>query len=467
MTWDAPIDKAPSGAPEPWLTNERILSEWNRHVSKRGAKTTQRNHRVYVAAFARMFTELLTALEREDIEAFVARIGTKCSRLLMGDAPVCRVGLDVSRCPLLREGVPFESCPRYQPLDPVAVWAYICCVNRFYEWLVEEGRIARNPALPVMRDFASRHSALFDERRRKPRRRSLSKAEVRALIHGSPIAHSIAYLLMAKCYLRIHEVLKLRLDPAFCNLDEGWMDIPADWERGDKRKGNRRIILDAEALLWLRRYLEWRSHHVQRDHDGAELWDHLLISSTGAPWGKDAPHNLNTALQKNAVRLGLMTGEETERSQRINTHCFRAAATTASRARGIGHADLLLLRGDLAPGPLNATTTTCPGYPELSPPSGPSSTCDCLARHRRNSRPTNWLAARPSRPNATRRATMPFRSSAPCSCRYIRTCFAMGDRGRPGVFLGWAGVAFTRLSSRATVWTAAARGTPWASRNAM
>ena len=68
MTWDAPIDKAPSGDPEPWLTNERILSEWNRHVSKRGAKTTQRNHRVYVAAFARMFTELLTALEREDID---------------------------------------------------------------------------------------------------------------------------------------------------------------------------------------------------------------------------------------------------------------------------------------------------------------------------------------------------------------------------------------------------------------
>lgn len=350
MSWGAPIDKAPDREPEPWLTNERILAEWDRHVSKRGAKTTQRNHRVYVAAFARMFTELLTTLGREDIEAFVERIEKKCSKLLFGNAPICRVGCDVSRCPLLREDVSFESCHRYQALDPVAVWSYICCVNRFYEWLVEEGRIARNPALPVMRDFASRHSALFDERRRKPRRRSLSKDDVRTLVRGSPIHHAIAYLLMAKCFLRIHEVLKLRLDPAFCNLNQGWMDIPVDWERGDKRKGNRRIILDAEARFWVRRYLEWRSHHVQRDEDGNEVWDHLLISSTGAPWGKDAPHNLNTALQANAIRLNLMTGKETERSERINTHCFRAHATTTARANGIGHADLLLLRGDLAPG---------------------------------------------------------------------------------------------------------------------
>lgn len=46
------------------------------------------------------------------------------------------------------------------------MWSYVCAVNRFYEWLLEDGRITHNPCLPVMRDYASRHSGFFDERRR-------------------------------------------------------------------------------------------------------------------------------------------------------------------------------------------------------------------------------------------------------------------------------------------------------------
>jgi len=89
MSWNAKLAKAPSKTLEQWATNQRLQVEWEAHVARRGAKNTQRNHRVYVAAFLRSFDALATTLEREDIEAFVSRIGTKCAKLINGAAPSC------------------------------------------------------------------------------------------------------------------------------------------------------------------------------------------------------------------------------------------------------------------------------------------------------------------------------------------------------------------------------------------
>lgn len=351
MTWTNKLPKAPSKGQEIWDTNERLQLEWNNHVAKRGAKNTQRNHRVYVGVFLRSFDALATTLEREDIEAFVARIETKCAKLMNGSKPSCLAKQPISTCPLLTGADDYTICSRYQPVDPVGVWSYICSVNRFYEWLLEEGRLARNPALPVMRDYASRHSALFDERRRKPRRRVLKLEEVRTLVTQSPIHHGIAYMLMAKCFLRIHEVLKLSWDEDHCNLQERWMDIPTNnWDMGNKRLGNQRICLDAEALRWVRRYRNWWDDRVARDNAGQPVTSSFLITNFGRPWGEAAIHNLNTALHTRATELGLMTGMETERRHRINSHAFRAFATTYAKDRGIGTADLQTLRGDLSPG---------------------------------------------------------------------------------------------------------------------
>ncbi|MEK6985517.1 MAG: site-specific integrase [Candidatus Thermoplasmatota archaeon] len=350
MTWNSTLPKADAPAREVWNTNQDVMAAWSRHVGRRGAKNTQRNLLVYVRVFIANFEHMVTQLDTPDIDAFIAKISSKCSKLMNGSAPQCLAGEEISACPLLTGAAPYASCQGYRSLDPSGVWSYICAINRFYEWLVEEGRIARNPALVVMRDFASKHSALFDERRRKPRRRTLDLKAVKKLVDGSPIHRAIGYLLMAKCFLRIHEVLKLRIDKDHFSLDEGWMDIPADRELGDKRKGNKRIVLDAEARRWVRLYLMWRSDHVKRNDDGTDGTPQLLITSFGRPWGKAAIHNFNTALHADAVRLGLMTGEETERSERVNSHCFRAFSTTYARAHGIGHADLMLLRGDLSPG---------------------------------------------------------------------------------------------------------------------
>ncbi|MEK6974953.1 MAG: site-specific integrase [Candidatus Thermoplasmatota archaeon] len=354
MTWDVQLAKLPSQAAETWSSNADILEAWKRHVLRRGAKNSQRNNITFAGVFLRSFQVLVTSLETPDIEAFIAKMGRKCSKFINSQPPQCRGNkLSIASCPLLLVDVPYESCSGYKPLDPQGVWSYICAINLLYEWLVEEGRIARNPALAVMRDFASKHSALFDERRRKPRRRTLSQQDVRLLVTQSPINHAIGYLLMAKCFLRVHEVLKLRFDEEYCNLDEGWMDIPANRDLGDKRKGNKRLVLDSEAKRWIKVYRLWWEDHVKRSDNGLPTTWTLLLTTFGKPWGSNAVHNFNTALHADAVRLGLMTGKETERQDRVNSHCFRAFSTTWARGKGISHADLQLLRGDLSPGALD------------------------------------------------------------------------------------------------------------------
>lgn len=352
MRWEPKLAKAPVRAEEVWDTNERILQEWNAHVGKRGAANTQRNHRVYVRVFVGFFDALVTTLDRSDMEAFVSRISTKCAKLMNGAEPQCLAKQPIATCPLLT-GMPGDVCPRYQALDPSGVWSYICSVNRFYEWLIEEGRVAKNPMVSVMRDFASRHSELWDERRRKPRRRELKVEDVRTLVTRSPPHHAMAYLLMAKCFMRIHEVLKLRADPLHFNIQEGWMDIPSNWMLGNKRKGNKRIILDAELRRFIRTvYWPWREDHIARTPAGDPAHDAFLITTFGKPWGKAAQHNLNTTLHTDAVRLGLMTGRERRREERVNSHGFRAFASTWARSKGISSLDLLCIRGDIAPGSL-------------------------------------------------------------------------------------------------------------------
>jgi hypothetical protein len=87
MIWQNAIEKAPIRQEEVWDTNERINDEWCKRVNRRGAKNSQRNNRMYVGAFIRMFTALVTTLERADIEAFVERISRKCSRLILSEPP--------------------------------------------------------------------------------------------------------------------------------------------------------------------------------------------------------------------------------------------------------------------------------------------------------------------------------------------------------------------------------------------
>jgi hypothetical protein len=353
MTWNPRLTKAPEEVFEPWTTNERIWREWDGHIERRvKADNTKRNLRTYPPALFRMFDSvLITELKQPDMENFVRTIEQKCAKLMNGKNPQCLRHMDLTTCPMLTGARP-ATCPKYQALLPSGTWAYICAINRLYDWLLELGRVPANPMLPVMRDFHATHKGWFDERRRHPERRTLTLAEVVALGTKTPIQHAIGNLAASKCFLRIHEVLKLSFDPQYCNLDEGYMDIPGMpvLGLGSKRLGNHRIILDHELRPRIHDYREWWEKHVQRLPNGKPATMRMILTTRGTPWGKNAVGNYIKALHTDAIDLGFMDGKEERRIERINTHCFRAFAVTQAKKRKISFPDLQILRGDLAPG---------------------------------------------------------------------------------------------------------------------
>ena len=118
MKWNDKLRKAPSKKKEEWTTNERVQEEWEKHVRKRGAKNTQRNHLTYLRVYFRSFDDLVTTLEREDVEAFVERIGTKCAKLMNGAQPQCLAKLPVATCPVLNGVLPLHEVPPLPALGP-------------------------------------------------------------------------------------------------------------------------------------------------------------------------------------------------------------------------------------------------------------------------------------------------------------------------------------------------------------
>lgn len=367
MRWNPTPAKAPDAPTEPWDTNAKVHDEWHKRIDRRGKPNTKRNLRVFSEPFFRSYeSTLITTMNEEDCSRWVTSLEPKCSRLMNGAEPQCRIKLDIAACPLLTNRT-LTDCPGYRPLMVSGVWPYICAVNRLYDWLLELGRVKMNPMLPVMRDYRYRHKSTFQALENLPRRRPLELQEVRDLVLRSPPHHAIAYLLAGKCFLRIHEVFLLSFEPRYCNLDEGWMIIPpVGPDEPRKREGNPDIILDAEARAWLRWYKRsWWDVHVRRDHDGKALTQNVALTHYGLPWGANAEGNFCKALHEHATRAGLMTGEETEREERVNTHCFRAFATTWARGTKVDPLDLKLLRGDKVPGAAGVYDNYRPRLPQI------------------------------------------------------------------------------------------------------
>ncbi len=270
---------------------------------------------------------------------------------------MCWAKQDIAQCPLLLGAKPenyANQCAGYQCLEPSAVLSYIGKLKGFYIWLVDQKAIPYTPVDAVFRRYKKRHSAWFHKRRMRPQRRDWNMEIAKTLIQGVPIQRGIMYALGAKCFLRLHEVVQLNVDPRFMNLEQGWMDIPSEWEYGGKRLGNSRIIIDDELRGLLIRYLDFREERIKRGADGKPLTDKLVVTTFGHAWDPDSFRSaIRLQLRKDLVRLGLMTGKETKREQRLNFHGLRALATTAARDNGAPDSALQVMRGDKAVGSID------------------------------------------------------------------------------------------------------------------
>ncbi|MEK6975642.1 MAG: hypothetical protein AABY18_04785 [Candidatus Thermoplasmatota archaeon] len=372
MTWPQQLTKAPDSNVHVYVSNDEIRDAYLAHLKAHYAHNTYRGYSSDITVFLRMWgTTLVTTLGQPDIEHFVQAMAPKCNRFQPGANPSCRIGLDIQRCPMLLQGVEYTACPGYQPLDIVAIWSYLRTIHSFYEWLREGGYVPLNPVTGPMRRFRRLHKGTFDERRRKPRRKRFTQRDLQRLVHGAPIHRAILYVLMAKCFLRIHEVLKLSLAPSHFNLKECWIDIPDVPGWPGKRQGNKRIIMDGELQLWMHRYLDWRDEHVKRDENGNQLTDRLTVNQFGRAWALSAVANLRTAIHKDCRKVGLMDGGERERQSRYGLHGLRGYATKWARDKRATDAELQVLRGDLAPGAIDPYDFALDRLPELYARLGP------------------------------------------------------------------------------------------------
>lgn len=353
--WAPRLTPAAAQAPRQWSSNDEIITAWTEHLLN---ARFSRNVRLHYPILARVFADtwpcLITMLSPRDVANFADAIGHKCRHLQRGLHPQCRRGNPLASCPVVT-GDRVADCKDYQSLLPSGVLSYLTVISSLYRWLVQAGHMPSNPAEPVAADFLERHKSFFEERKRNPNRRKLQDDEVRLLVERTPIRIAIIIALQAKGFLRIHEVMKLRCSPDYLDLEGGWLDIPRDDEYGNKRLGvNHRVILDAELKALLLRYLTWRDAKVRRNDVGEPVTDKLCITNIGMAWTPNGfAGNYKQQLHQHCIRLGLMTGNETESHQRVNTHAFRAWACSWAAAHGAEPGQIRVLKGDRMPGTLD------------------------------------------------------------------------------------------------------------------
>lgn len=334
-----------------WHSNAEILEAWKReHLADR-PRNTRDKYPSYVAFFVEVLEakwpgRLVTQVDDRHVQAVVDAITTKCAHLLRTRRPQCMAKLDLATCPALHGG-DLASCPRYKGLDPNSVKSYLTTVGNLFRWLRREGYMATNPMEPVAQRFFQRHKADLHRRRRSPRRRALTEDEVRLLITRTPIHIGVVVALCSLGFMRIHEAMKQSMDARHLDLEAGWMRVTDDSAYGDKRIGNDIVPITPSLREVLRRYLVWRDGKVRRKPDGSEATDKLVLNTFGTPWVPNGfATNFNRQLHQHAIRLGIMESRDQVREERVNSHCFRAFATTWATDRGASELQVQVLRGD-------------------------------------------------------------------------------------------------------------------------
>ena len=373
MVWVPPVDDPEDKKGRCWNSNQEILEAWRDESLAFGKKNPLKKYPAYAGFFreivdAKWPGKLLLDLDVREIEAVMAAIGTKCSKLQRRNRnghPACQMGLAIAGCPAVN-GDDLTSCPKYRPLQVSGVKSYYIAVGNMYAWLHLEGYIMHNPMKICTARWVKKNKDWLEKRRRDPVRRALTQPELEKLIMGLPIRLGIVVALCTLCFLRIHEAMKLSVDPKHFDLDGLRIKIPDDPAYGNKRLGNDWCVIAPPLLAILRRYLQWREEHVKRDEDGNELTDKLVLTPLGLPWCPDGfQENFNKAVQKHAVRLGIQAGQKAPKDEQVNSHCYRAFAVTWAFEQGANELQVKVLKGDRPPGALQEYIHVARGLGDL------------------------------------------------------------------------------------------------------
>jgi integrase/recombinase XerD len=201
------------------------------------------------------------------------------------------------------------------------------CLSAFYEFLIIEGLVEYNPILPFRKYYLRRY-------------KNDSDSEIRKLIgveDASRLVNSILdsrdkciLVLLFKTGMRVGELTSL--DVSDVDLDKGEVTLKLK-----KKRSNRVLFLDNEAIAVLQRWLAARKNRKGADDQA------LFISKTGTRMTKRSIEKLT---ERHAGRLGLHEAKADRLEDRFTPHCCRHWFVTHLLRAGMSRDFVKELRGD-------------------------------------------------------------------------------------------------------------------------
>lgn len=205
---------------------------------------------------------------------------------------------------------------------------YFSSVSSFYDYLITEGMVDRNPVLPIRKRY------LRNYKKQGPlvERQLISVEQMSVLVHSilDPKYKAIA-VLFAKTGIRRGELIRIEID------DINWNDLSISLKPCPKRT-NLKVFFDDETAralqIWLKRRQEYHIGEQQRI---------LFVSKNGTPLQKKV---VTAKIRRYAERVGLHDNSSVQLDKRFTPHCFRHWFTTWLRRNGMPREYIKMLRGD-------------------------------------------------------------------------------------------------------------------------
>lgn len=199
-------------------------------------------------------------------------------------------------------------------------------LSAFYEFLIIEGLVEFNPILPFRKYYLRRYKNDNDSEIRK----LISVEDASKLVNSILDSRDKCILvLLFKTGMRVGELTSL--DVADVDLGKGEVTLKLK-----KKRSNRVLFLDNEALEVLQRWLAARKNRKGTDNQA------LFLSKIGTRITK---RSIENAIERHAERLGLHTpGARLE--ERFTPHCCRHWFVTHLLRAGMSRDFVKELRGD-------------------------------------------------------------------------------------------------------------------------
>ena len=214
---------------------------------------------------------------------------------------------------------------RKKGVSPRTLSAYFSAISSYYDYLIYENILNKNPILPFRRQYLANIRPLTNG---ENTRQLISTDEMAKLIRQAEnILHMALMLVLAKTGMRKGELLAM--DLADLDLNKGTIII-----KPKAKRTNRLAFIDEETVTMLKKYLVWRKPLARCE----ALW----IKPSGRRMDKDDPYDIVTAY---AIKLGLHDPNG-PLNRKLTPHCFRHWFTTHLNRAGMSKEYIQELRGD-------------------------------------------------------------------------------------------------------------------------